>query len=69
MNITISEHLLILQDYMATQKELIKLMEEEPADEFEANSYIVRVQETNQAFERLSEQLSLSIKEIAKIQQ
>lgn len=68
MNPTIAEHVLILQEYMETQKELIKLIEEQPRDEFEMNSYTVKVMEVEKQFNRLSEELAESIRNISRVE-
>lgn len=67
MNPIIAEHILILEDYVKTQKELIDLVMSQPQDEFQLNSYIVRVAEVENKFDNLSEQLSESVVALSKL--
>lgn len=68
MNKDIAEHILVLEEYMKAQRELVELVGETPEDEFELNSYEVRVMEVESKFERLSEMLNESINRIARIE-
>lgn len=60
-------HLEALEEYINVQKDLIKVLQERPTDEFAMNSHYVKMRELEVSYQKVSDKLGKTVRGLNEI--